>query len=364
MGLTGCKVPTEKRAIEESIAQEMDEVLDSRVPLQHQDQEDPLVIEYELNTRVHCVDWNEQSLAYGHELGVGILTRVTERSEKTSGLPFEFQRQWAFKTSYIHLGLAAENLRFNGQYVAASHSDYSISYIDLVKGEVTNLGGYRGHRSFVNGLDISYDGIVASTGVDRNLLIWEDVQQPPQLFRLSGSGLKVRFWDENDSDRLVVLEAGNKIRILDWRKRQWLLTIYPTTQDRSTPYGGNVKDIGVYNSEIIAIGEGWWKKFHIPSLTGGCGYTAPTDHGRLISDNSKNGMYNLSGRYIGYANTQESSIYDLVTASEHGSHVDIQLNQIASLALRERGDILAIASGTNISLVRNRAMNYEESLAE
>lgn len=343
---------------------EMDEILDSRVPLQYQGEVDPLVIEYNLNTRIHCVDWNEQSLAYGHDLGVSILTRETEPSEKTSGLPFAFQRQWAFRTSYIHLGLAAENIRFKGQYVAASHSDYSISYIDLAKGEVTNLGGYRGHRSFINGLDISYNGVVASIGDDRNLLVWEDVQQPPQHFRLSGSGLKVGFWDESDSDWLVVLEAGNKIKILDWRKGEWLFTIYPTTLDATTPYGGNVKDIGVFNSEIIAIGEGWWKKFHIPSLTGGCGFTPPTDKGRLISDNSRNGLYSLSGRYIGYSNTQESSIYDLVTASEHGSHVDVQLNQITSLAIRERGDILAIASGTNITLVRNRSMNYEESLAE
>src|SRR5699024_4662431 len=167
--------------------------------------------------------------------------------------------------------------------------------------------------------------------------------KPPHLFRLSDAGLKVKFWDENDSDRVVVLEGGNKIRVLDWRKGQWLLTIYPSTLDPSDPFGGSVQDIGIYNSEITVVGDRmWWKRFHIPSLTGGCGHTPPTDQGRLVSNNGRDGFYCLAGRYVGYAESSESSIYDFVTGGEHGSHVDLQLNQVTGLALRNRGDVLAI----------------------
>lgn len=343
-------------------------MLDSKVPLQYQDQEEPNVIQYSVGSAVHCMDWNDQALAYGHDLGVSILTRQIEPTEKSSGLPFEFQRKWPFQYSYQHLGLPSENIRFTGNYLAASHSDHTVSYINLDQGEVKTLGGSSGHRSFINDLDISYDGVVASTGDDRNLLIWEDSNnKPPHLFRLSSVGLKVRFWDDNDSDKILVLEAGNKIRVLDWRKGQWLLTIYPSTLDSTSPFGGNVKDIGIFNSEIVAIGNGWWKKFYIPSLTGGCGYTPPTDQGRLISvknndnndGNDDDGLYSLSGRYIGYAADSEASIYDLVTAGEHGSHVSLHLDQVSAITLRERGDILAVASGDKITLIKNRSINYD-----
>lgn len=333
------------------------EIIVSKIPLQFQGVENPNVFEYSVDGAVYALDWFEDSLAYGHDHGVTILSRTFDPIN-SSGLPSEFQRQWSFRKSYQYLGQAADFIRFRGDYIAAAHNaDYSISLIHLETGEVTSLTGGSGHASFINGIDISDDGLVVSTGDDRNLVIWEN-GKPIRTFRLTSPGLDVRFWDGGDSDLLAVLEAGNKIRILDWQKGQWLLTIYPGGAFKE---GETVKSIGVVQGEVVAIANMSCKRFRIRTLSGGCGYTPASDELKPSSDYKNWSVAYSQTNYVAYVSSNDIYFYDLHRSDEHGLYINYGVDDITCTALRSRGDVLAIASGNTITFLHNTYMNYDDN---
>lgn len=315
--------------------------------------EDPLVVKFQPidEGKVLDLDWSSdgQSLAYGHSLGVCILTRQPPSDgAHESG----FQAHWQCTKSYQYLGSPAEIVRFEGVFVAAAHPDYTISLVDATSGELSRLVGSNGHRAAISDIDLTSNGLVASVGLDRNLVVWEN--GTAFRFRLDGPGQKVRFWDDNNSDRVVVVDGTNRIRILDWRRGSWLLTIY-TGQDC-----GPIQEIGIYNNDVLVIGDGWWKRYNLSSLSGGCGYTHPFDSGTLGATSHSKGMYKFSrNQHIGYASGSGAAIYDLVSFSEHGSQVEYSIPSPRTIALRPRGDVLAVGSGNGITLVRNRYLGHE-----
>ncbi|CAN6627700.1 hypothetical protein TRVA0_011S01838 [Trichomonascus vanleenenianus] len=283
------------------------------------------LVEHDMETEILSVDWNDSgdTLAIGHGLGVTIYDPIDQTK------------------SYQHLGLEVNHVRLRGDHVAAVHPNHTISYLNLNTSEIVTLGGSRGHDSFVNAVDISPEGLVASVGDDRTVLVWEGLQ--PRSFRLAAPGLAVRFWDDSDSDRLVVLEQGDKVRILDWRKGTWLLTVFP---------GKPVKAIGVHNGDLVVVGDGWWNKYNIPSLSGGCGYTPPTDSAQIISSNrGSDSVYVTAGDFIAHASTREVNLYDLETPSEHGISAQCDVSEVRALALHPQGNALAVASNHSLFIL-------------
>lgn len=311
----------------------------SHIPIEcTNSQDDPPAVEFNLECTIHCLDWSpDNSIAFGHDLGVGLL----EQAESPVVMPTEIQRQWTLTKRYFHLGKRVNIVRAKAGCLATAHPDNSISV--LKDGSIRQFGGTRGHSDKVTDVDISTTGIIASTGNDRYVLVWEE--SIPRSFRLSGMGQKVKFWNDGDSDRLIVLESDDKIRILDWRKGQWLLTIYP---------GKKVDDIGVIGGDLVAVGNGWWKKFNINSLTGGCGYTPPTDEGRLMTNGSSNGKMALNKYFAAYASNDEADIFDLRNASEHGPQMQFNDRQVNAMALNTDKETLAVASGSCLLLYTPR----------
>lgn len=233
------------------------------------------------------------------------------------------------------------------------------------------LGGSRGHSSYINSVDISPEGLVASTGDDRRLLLWDE-SGSPQNFPLDGAGKLVKFWSAPFGDVLIVLEAGNKIRLLDYNKSEWILTIYPGQAGCCGPMTGNVRSFFVNNNYLYAVGVGWWKKYDLTNVQGGCGYTQPVVEESFITKPDKfsfvvtsslgsSGNGSSSDTTIGVASQNTQYIYD--TAKEDSTKLyalnyTLSSDEIAAAAIRNEGDLLAIASGKLLTLVRNPNSKY------
>lgn len=334
----------------------------SKVPAEFQSRPDPEAIVYELPNEAYCLDWQDDSLAYGHDLGVVVLTRFQDPSY-SNNLPTEFQRQWFFKKTYVHLGQEVSVVRLQGSIIAAVHpTDDTISVYDLRTEKTSKLGGLSGHSSYINSIDISADGqYIASTGDDRNLFVWENGS--PRSYPLAGTGKVVKFWEGPEGSRVIVLEAVNKIRVLDWKNSEWLFTIHPAQSGCCGPTSGSVKDIAVTNGDILAIGLGWWKRYNLTTLAGGCGYTIPTSESWFAKATpSSVTVVSADGALVGLVSPYSSSIYDPSNDSNGTFSLKYNLpaTEITAVALRNRGDILAVANGKLLTLIRNTNMGYEE----
>lgn len=310
------------------------------------------------------MDWKDDSLVYGHDLGVVILTRHSDLAYSNS-LPTEFQRRWFFKKTYIHLGQEVSIVKIRGNIIAAVHpTDETISIYNLETQVTNKLGGLSGHSSYINSIDISADGqYIVSTGDDRNLFIWENGK--PRSFPLAGTGKVVKFWQGPDGDRVIVLEAVNKIRVLDWKNSEWLLTIHPAQSGCCGPASGSVKDIAISNGDILAIGLGWWKRYNLATLAGGCGYTIPSSENRFAKASpSSVTAVSANSSLIGVVSPSASYIHDPSNDSSGTFSINYTLpaDEITAAALRNRGDILAIANGKLLTLVKNSSMDYEQQV--
>lgn len=318
---------------------------------------------YELPTEAYCLDWQDDSLVYGHDLGVVVLMRFTD-PVYSNNLPTEFQRRWFFKKTYVHLGEEVSAVRMRGNIIAAAiPTSNTISVYDLSTKKHLKLGGLSGHQSFINSIDISADGqFIASTGDDRNLFIWENGS--PRSFPLAGTGKIVKFWEGPEGDRVIVLEAVNKIRVLDWKKSEWLFTIHPAQSGCCGPASGSVKDIAVSDGDILAIGLGWWKRYNLETLSGGCGYTIPSAENRFSKAPSSSATaVSSDGSLVGLVTPTTCYIHDPSLDSRGTFSLNYQLpaaGEITGVALRNRGDILAIANGKLLTLVKNSNMDYEQ----
>lgn len=317
---------------------------------------------YELPSEAYCLDWQDDSLVYGHDLGVVVLTRFSD-PVYCNNLPTEFQRRWFFKKTYVDMGQEVSVVRMRANIIAAAHpTDNTITVYDLTTEKRTKLGGLSGHSSYINSLDISSDGqYVVSTGDDRNLFVWENGS--PCSFPLSGTGKIVKFWDSPEGDRVIVLEAVNKIRILDWKNSEWLLTIHPAQSGCCGPSSGSVKDIAVSDGDILALGLGWWKKYNLATLSGGCGYTVPSSESRYSKASSSSvTIASGDGTLVGLVSPSACLIYDPSHDSKGAFSLNYNLpvGEVTGIALRDRGDILAVANGKLLTLIRNTYLDYEQ----
>lgn len=336
-----------------------DYFLTSKIPVEYQGFSSTDAIIFELPSQAYTLDWQNDTLVYGHETGVTVLNRHADPAH-ANNLPTELQRRWLFRKEEIDLGQEVAIVKFRHDIIVAVHED-TISVLNIATGEKYTL---EGHTSYINSVDISSDGkTIVSTGDDRMLIVWDESGQSIK-FPLDGTGKVVKFWEGPAGDRVVVLEAVNKIRLLDWKKSEWLVTIHPAQSGCCGPSSGSVKDIAVTGSgDILAIGLGWWKKYVLSTLSGGCGYTIPNAENRF-SASSQNSVVAVSknGQLISLAGNNSVMIHD--PSNEFSSSIfSLNLNlpgEITGLALRDRGDILAVASGRQLSIVKNPNIENEQ----
>lgn len=337
-----------------------DYFLTSKIPIEYQGSARTDAITFELPSQAYALDWQNDTLVYGHETGVTILTRHTDPAH-ANNLPTELQRHWFFRKEEIDLGQEVAIVKFRRDIIAAVHED-TISVLNITTGEKYTL---EGHTSYINSVDISADGkTIVSTGDDRMLIVWDESNHSTK-FPLEGTGKVARFWEGPAGDRVVVLEAVNKIRVLDWKKSEWLVTIYPAQSGCCGPSSGSVKDIAITSTgDILAVGLGWWKKYILTTLSGGCGYTIPNAENRF-SKSSPGAVVAVSskGQLIGLAGSGNVEIHDPNNEFSSGSFsLNLKIpGEITGLALRDRGDTLVVATGRQLTIVKNPNVDYEQN---
>ncbi len=235
-----------------------------------------------------------------------------------------------------------------------AQEDYSLRLFDHLESETKVLGGRGGHSADVNGIDVSPSGIVASVADDRLLLIWEN--GVPSSFQLNSIGKVVKFWEDGDGDKVIVVEAGNVIRVLDWRKNQWLYSIYPGQFGSCSDVGSAViRDVTTINDHIIVTGNGWWKSYDPTKLKGGTGYTPATEEGRL------NGWPRAAKLVSGHEfaaglSRQQTFVYNLRNRNTSPVPINVMLpsNEISAAALNRQANIIAVAHGPRLILASTR----------
>lgn len=166
---------------------------------------------------------------------------------------------------------------------------------------------------------------------------------------------------------MIVLEAGNKIRILDWRKVEWLLTIYPGQGGCCGPSTGSVKDFFVVGGFLYTVGIGWWKKYDLSNISGGCGFTAPIAEFQFArGSNYSPFIATTSSSFIGMATSLSQYIHDSSKESDPTYVLNYKLpaDDITAAAIRPQGDVLAIANGRLLTLVRNPNVEYSKTQTE
>lgn len=291
------------------------------------------VVEFDIRD-AKALDWNEYSLAVGYGLGVAILGPMDNKT-----------KSWNLQKSYEYLGKQVLRLRFKGDQIVTTHPDFTLSVLTLSEdpsqpNSVERLGtdSSRGHHAWINDVDCSPQGHVASTGSDKRLILWANGSF--ESFMLKSTGLAVKFWEDNESDRLLILETGGKVRVFDWRKSQWLVTIFVNAP---------VRGLGLYDGDVVAVGLGWWKSYHLPSLRGGCGYTYPYDDGSHVGGESSDLIAYSSSRYVAYGGPSGVTFFDIANAGEHGVKTELDLNvPPTAVALRPQGDLCALTTAASL----------------
>lgn len=332
---------------------------------------------YLLPNIAECLDWYDDHLVYGHDLGVTVLSRIRD-TRLTSSYPTEFQRNWSFDKVHFHLGKPVELVKMYESLIACVHYNHEITVINAQRTssetrgltldkDTRTLGGSGGHSSYINSVDISPDGLIASTGDDRRLLIW-DQNGIPQNFPLEGSGKLVKFWSAPYGDIIIVLEAGNKIRLLDYTKSEWILTIYPGQAGCCGPASGNVRSFFVNNDFLYVVGIGWWKKYDLNNVKGGCGFTQSEQNGVFVTRPNNQSIavtpsYNSGSAItsvIGLVSERAQYIHDTSKDNEQTFELKYTLpsDEITAAAIRNEGDVLAIASGRYLTLLRYPKAEY------
>lgn len=291
-------------------------------------------------------------LAYGHENGVSVLTPIPRDSQICKNLPSCLQQEWVFQVTNIPLHSLVTHIKFTSKYLVAAHDDNTVTLINHLNNSKERLGTdpLKSHMDEINSIDISDSGIVVTTADDKKVIVWEGEES--HVFYLDNVATLVKFWSDKDGDKIIVVENGNTVKVLNYKKNEWLYTIYPL------PYSANaqptINDVLVHNDRIIIVGNGWWKEYDPELLTNGAGYTLPNNESQLggwlvnskfISSNSK--------PLIGGISADRSSFYDLTANSNQMHQFKLQLPsiEVPTGSINHDG-VVAFASGSKLLLVK------------
>ncbi|KAG5366822.1 hypothetical protein CJU89_1268 [Yarrowia sp. B02] len=319
---------------------------------------DPSRLEFSLQSPALCLAWSGDNLIYGYNQGVTVLMR------KPRVLGNQFASEWSFVPSEYHLGLACELIATAVYWVAVAHDDNTISLINLANDAVERTDVKRGHYDFVNGIDVNADGMVASVGDDRQLLIYNDKLEVVHKIKLDGAGRAVKFQEEG-GPRLVVLEGSNRLNVYDWEKGQFLYTVYS-----NDVVGGSKKigccgppaavkavslTVGPNNSDLLTVlGSGWWRKYSSANLQGGGGHTVPNLQGELYGSRQlRNAVFCIGHDDAAVVSDKKTFFYSLLR-EESVKEVEYDfVSGVEAAAVRERGEIVAVADGRRLVLLHS-----------
>lgn len=320
---------------------------------------DPSRLEFSLKSPALCLAWNNDALIYGYSQGVTILTR------KPQVLGNAFASEWSFDPVEYHLGLACELIATCDDFLVVGHDDNTLTLINIEENSIQRTDVKRGHYDFVNGIDVNMDGMVASVGDDRQLLIYSDKLEVVHKIKLDGAGRAVKFQEEG-GPHLVVLEGSNRLNVYDWEKGQLLYTVF------SNDVVGGSKKIGCcgppaavkavalsvgqnHADQLTVLGSGWWRKYSSANLQGGGGHTVPNKQGELLGSRQLSGaVFCVSNDTAVVVSNKKASFYSLGAEKRVEVHYDF-VSGVEAAAVRAKGDLVAVAAGRNLVLLSNGA---------
>lgn len=316
---------------------------------------------FRLPTDALCVDIDGDTIVYGHEFGVTLLEPTKEHAID-GYIASEFQRRFVFRPHYMHLQQAVHRVRVSNGIIFTAHHDHSLQYINLAPGAPDSGKPVRlphRHGSFINAIDVSPNGrYFVSTGDDKKVAVY-DRQAPdaePVVFSLAGIGNAVRFIDSQgpESARIAVLEAGNRIRIIDLSSREFLVTIYVGTPEPCHDVGAGIGG----GFDVAAVGATWWRAYNVLELQGGCGFTAEKDALLLNAPRTSHTVLSRNGR-LGASLHPRGAVFHELDKGDLGreTHIDHDLGttEFAQPALSPRGDVLAVVAGKSLILFHRAA---------
>lgn len=296
------------------------------------------------------MDWNGNLLALAHDSGCSILTPIPAASPIARNLPSGLQTQWTFQCSLVKASSSVVHVRFTSQFLVMAHEDRSLTVVN-------HLGSSKEkhypvhHTDDINGIDVSEDGLVVSCGDDRQVIVWDHEGQH-SVTHLDNIPTMVKFWMDQDCDKLIIVENGTTLKVMDWRKQQRLYTIYPTTfAQGATPV---IKDVIVQGGELVVVGDGWWKRYNPAELQGGAGFTFANSEGQL-SGWSVGSTYIQSSTkpLIGGVGSDRSSFYDLCDRTGKSHQFKMLLPSVAVTAGSiNHQRVVACASGAKLVLLK------------
>lgn len=313
---------------------------------------------YDLPAPVTSLDWNGRLLAYGTENGVTVLTPIPQDSRIAKSFPSLFQREWIFQSTNIKTSSPVTDIKFTSKYLIAVHDDFSLTLINNLEESETRLTK-NGHTKDINGIDVSDNGLIVSIGDDQQIIIWENDEVKNKI-PCFGIPTLVKFWADKDFDKIIIVENGNCVKILDWKNSEWLFTIYP--ESYSNNLTSFIKDVIIYQEKLIVIGDGWIKKYNIDELKGGTSYTYPEEEIQLngwivgskyiTSPTSTSASVNKRP-LIGGINIDRSSFYDFASTSNQILQFKLQLPSLSIPAGRINSNgVVAFVSGSRLILAR------------
>lgn len=321
---------------------------------------DPSRLEFSLKSPALCLAWNDDALVYGYSQGVTVLTR------KPQVLGNVFASEWSFQPVEYHLGLACELIATCGAFVVTGHDDNTITLINTDEEDsIQRTDVKRGHYDFVNGIDVNIDGMVASVGDDRQLLIYSERLEVVHKIKLDGAGRAVKF-QEDGGPHLVVLEGSNRLNVYDWEKGQFLYTVF------SNDVVGGSKKIGCcgppaavkavtlsvgqnHADQLTVLGSGWWRKYSSANLQGGGGHTVPNKQGELLGSRQLSGaVFCVSNDTAVVVSDKKTFFYSLGAEKRTEVNCDF-VSGVEAAAVRAKGDLVAVAGGRGLVLLKNGA---------
>lgn len=237
-------------------------------------QKDAKAVIFKFDWLVSALTWFNRDLLVGTSDGkLKILSPV--EMEANYSLTSELQREHIFEVSDIQLGQysSVDFVRATGKYtLVGSAQDAPV----LLIGEgTTQRFGSEG----VTAVDLTDDGVVAVTGDFKRVRVYNGVKYCD--VRLENVGLGVKFATIFGRDCLLVVEAGGIIRVLDWKKLEWLATVYTVAYDLSSS-ANFVGEFFVSEEFLVVIGTtGGLAKYDLSGLKGGAGYSEPDQKGSL-----------------------------------------------------------------------------------
>lgn len=135
---------------------------------------------------------------------------------------------------------------------------------------------------FRNDAAVNDDGVVAITGDSKELALLNDPVGEVTI-PLSSAGIRVKFISWHGKDYILLVEAVNVVRVIDWRSRATTLTIYPVPYDAQSTQPVICEVFFNESSlELLVVQSlGEYKVYDLDNIQGDSTYTSPSVSGLI-----------------------------------------------------------------------------------